>query len=187
MRNGQTAKLESHFRPLARLPCWGVHWEPRLNLSMNFGAPRLVVREPGKGTAQSLRVRLQLSHRLVTLRGEWWLWLFWSRWTLSVQGLAPVRSTGSARRIHQALRLLDGQRLTKAVISPTDGRTRFEFDLGAILVIRELDRTTDADIWSLYKPDRRVLSVRGDGFFSLGPGNADAEYESIAAGHRGAG
>jgi hypothetical protein len=187
MRNGQTTNLETHFRPLHRLPCWGVHWEPQLNLSMNFGAPRLTVREPKKSTARSVRVRLQLSHRLVTVRGQWWLWLFWSRWTLSVQGLPSVRSTSSALRIREALRLLDGQRLVKTVISPADGRTRFEFDLGAILDVRELDRSTDTDIWSLYKPDRRVLSVRGDGFFSLGPGNEHAKYQSIPPHPGGAG
>jgi len=115
------------------------------------------------------------------------LWLFRSRWTLSIQGLDPVRNTGSARRILEALRLLEGQRLTKTVIAPADGRTRFEFDLGATLDVRELDRSSDSDIWSLYKPDRRVLSVRGDGAFSLGPGNEDAKYQSIAAPHRGAG
>ncbi|HKO54051.1 MAG TPA: hypothetical protein VJV79_40360 [Polyangiaceae bacterium] len=153
---------------------------------MNFGAPRLTVREPQKSAARSVRIRRQLSHRLVTVRGQWWLWLFWSRWTLSVQGLPSVRSTGSARRIGEAIRLLDGQRLTKTTVSHADGRTRFEFDLGATLDVRELDRSTDTDIWSLYKPDGRVLSVRGDGFFSLGPGNEAANYQSIAAYRGGA-
>jgi hypothetical protein len=59
-------------------------------------------------------------------------------------------------------------------------RSRFEFDLGARLEVRELDDAT-RDIWSLYKPDHRVLSVRGDGFFSLGPGDGPAEYRPIAS------
>jgi len=187
MRNGQTTNLERHFRPLHGLPCWGVHWEPQLNLSMNFGIPHLEIREPRKSTAPSARVRLLSVHRRVTIRGRWWLWLFWSRWTLSVQGLEPVRNTGSARRILEALRLLEGQRLTKTVIAPVDGRTRFEFDLGATLDVRELDRSSDSGIWNLYKPDRRVLSVRGDGTFSLGPVNGRAKYQSMATLHRGAG
>jgi hypothetical protein len=187
MRNGRTAKLERHFQPFDHLPCWGVHWEPQVNLSMNFGTPHLEIREPKQSTAGSARVRRQFAHRLVTVRGQWWLWLFWSRWTLSVRGLGPVRSTGSADRIRQALRLLDGQRLTKTVIASTHGKTRFEFDLGAILDVRQLDRTTDAAVWSLYKPDGRVLSVRGDGFFSLGPGNTTRQYQRIAAARSEAG
>lgn len=162
--------IEKHFQGLAALPCWGVHWEPHVNLSMNFGAPRLEVREPKRSTAASESVRLSFAHRKVTLHGRWWLWAFCSRWTLSVRGLQPVRSSGSARRIQQALRLLDGQRLIRVAINPRDARTRFEFDLGAILDVRELDDCNDGDIWSLYKPDHRVLSVRGDGTFSLGSG-----------------
>ena len=190
MGKGQTTNLEEHFRPLVRLPCWGVHWAPHLNLTMNFGAPRLVVREPKrpkKSTGASARIRLQFSHRLVTVQGRWWLWLFWSRWTLSVQGLAPVRSTGSARRIREAIRLLDGQRLTKTLISPDDGRTRFEFDLGAVLDVRELERSDETAIWSLYKPDRRVLSVKGDGSFSLELGSTPERPQRISAANRDAG
>ena len=180
MRKKRTTDLERHFVPLRRLPCWDVHWCSQFNLYLNFGAPRLIVRQPRKTTARS-RLRPLLSHRLVTVKGQWRLWLFWSRWTLSVRGLPPVRNTGSARRIREALRLLNGQCLTKTVISPADGRTRFEFDLGATLDARTLDRSTNSDIWSLYKPDRRVLSVRGDGSFSLRPGNWDAKYQRIVA------
>jgi hypothetical protein len=66
---------------------------------MNFGKPRLTIREPKRSTAGSKAVRLQSSHRLVTVQGEWWLWLWCSRWTLSIQGLDPVRSSASRRRI----------------------------------------------------------------------------------------
>lgn len=179
--------LERHFRPLYRLPCWGVHWEPQLNLSLNFGAPHLEVREPMKSTARSPRARLRFAHRRVTVRGRWWLWLFWSRWTLWVQGLDPVRSTGSAKRIAESLKLLEGQRLTSAAIAAADGRTRFEFDLGAVLDVRELGRSSGSEIWSFYKPDHRVLSVRGDGTYSLGPADEDAKYQDKAGPSRSGG
>ena len=173
--------IEKHFQGLATLPCWGVHWEPHVNLSMNFGAPHLHIREPKRTNAASESIRLSFAHRQVTLRGRWWLWAFCSRWTLSIRGLQPVRSTASARRIQQAIRLLDGQCLVRAKVNPRNARTRFEFDLGAVLDLRELDNADDGDIWSLYKPDHRVLSVRGDGTFSLESEKvSSASYRPIA-------
>src|SRR5690349_20644777 len=79
-RLGTLVDFVTHLRALAAHPCWGVHWQPHVNLSMNFGKPRLTIREPKRSTARSKAVRLQFSHRLVTVRGDWWLWLFSTRW-----------------------------------------------------------------------------------------------------------
>jgi hypothetical protein len=139
---------------------------------MNFGKPHLEVREPKTSTSDSAVVRMLFAHRLVTVRGQWWLWMFCSRWTLSIAGLEPVRSSGSRRRIRQALRYLDGQRLIGIQVEPADGRTRLAFDLGATMSIRALDNSGEEDLWSLYKPDRRVLSVRGDGRYCICSGKS---------------
>ena len=171
--------FERHFRPLCNLPCWGVQWEPQVNLSMHFGQPHLEIREPRRSSAASEAVRLSFAHRGVSVRGKWWLWLHCSRWTLQVRGLEPVRSSGASTRIRRALRLLNGQSLTRTTVDSTNGRTTFEFDLGATLKARALDDSVAADIWSLYKPDGRVLSVRGDGTFSLDRGDATATYRPI--------
>jgi hypothetical protein len=65
------------------------------------------------------------------------------------------------------------------MVNSTNGRTTFEFDLGATLKVRELDGYRVADLWSLYKPDGRVLSVRSDGTFSLERGDTTATYRPI--------
>jgi hypothetical protein len=168
--------IDKYFRKLAAIPCWGVQWERNLNVSMSFGVPRLKIREPRRSSAKSEAVRRVFAHRNVTLKGDWWLWIFCARWTLSIRGLRPVRSTGSERRIRQALRLLDGQRLVDVRIDPRNSRTRFTFDLGGVLDVRKLDESEDSDIWKLYMPRRRVLSVRGDGTFSMHAGNTQGTY-----------
>jgi hypothetical protein len=147
---------------------------------MNFGQPHLFIREPKHSAVSSERSRLRFAHRLVTVRGRWWLWLFGSKWTLDIRGLGAVRGSASAKRIEQALNFLSGQCLVHTEIDPTNSRTRFQFDLGATLDVRDDDGATD--IWSLYKPDGRVLSVRGDGAYSLGPGNVVCDYEPIVTG-----
>ena len=172
-------KLAHHFRALTALPCWGVDWDPPVNLSLNFGKPRLKIREPIRDRpGRSPALRLAYSHRQIVVRGQWWLWLFWSRWTLSIRGLEPVRSTSSRRRIQPALRLLDGQRLVDATLL-SRARTRFEFDLGAVLDVRGLDNHTDEAVWSLYQPRGRILSIRTDDSFSFGPGNKPSKYQPI--------
>jgi len=170
--------FRKHFRPLLTRPCWGVHWEPQLNISMNFGQPRLRIREPRRSGSASPNVRRLASRRLITVRGQWWLWCFCSRWTLRVESLPPVRSSGSQRRIREALQQLDGQKLVQVDVASDTGRTRFAFDLGAVLETRDLDDDL-SDIWSLYKPDGRVLSVRGDGSCSFGPGDEIATYRRM--------
>jgi len=173
--------IEKHLRALTKHPCWGVHLEPQVNMSMSFGAPRLVIREPRVSRAKSAKVRRLFAHRLVSIRGRWWLWLYCSRWTLSVTGLSPVRSTSSTRRIRETLGLLDGQRITAVVISPVDAQTCFRFDLGAVLTVRALAGSASDDLWSLYKPNGQVLSVRGNGTFSHGPGNLPGDYRPISS------
>ena len=171
--------FDKQFGPLLGLPCWGVNWEPQLNLSMNFGKPHLNIMEPRRIETDSKRLRLMYAHRKVTVRGDWWLWLFVSRWKLSISGLDDVTSSGSNIRIQKALRLLDGQCLQQVTVDPDDGHTIFEFDLGAVLNVRAMDRSRKSDIWTLYKPKERVLSVQGNGTFHLGSSHGESVYRPI--------
>lgn len=62
-----------------------------------------------------------------------------------------------------ALYRLDGQKLIYLNFNPNTSATQLGFDLGAKLHIRRMRIQNDGDVWSLYKPDHYVLSVRGDG------------------------
>ena len=156
--------IDRAFGEIIDLPCWGVQWEPQLGLSFNFGAPRLLIREPLVSRASSPRVRRLFAHRNVTVRGKWWFWAFTSRWRLTLRDATPITQTASGRRIHESLTWLDGQRLVSARVETDTGTSEFSFDLGAILLIR---RSQDVkELWSLYHPNARVLVVRADGYFS---------------------
>src|SRR5690348_4160578 len=72
--------LDAPFRPIYGLPCWNVWWGWGSFLAMEFGEPRLEIREPRSSPELSPRVRRHLARRLVTLRGEWRLSIHCCQW-----------------------------------------------------------------------------------------------------------
>jgi hypothetical protein len=133
---------------------------------MNFGKPSLHVREPFSTDSPSEAVQRMASRRRVTVRGEWWLWIYRSHWRLTADDLELATSSSSFRRIERATPEFEGQKLVSVAVKPETGATRFAFDLGCVLHCRRLDRETDAELWLLYKPSGYVLSVHGNGTFS---------------------
>ncbi|MCE9568383.1 MAG: hypothetical protein K8U57_40810 [Planctomycetes bacterium] len=135
-------------------------------MSMSFGKPSLDVREPYSTDSKSEVVQRMASRRRVTVRGEWWLWIYCCYWRLTSNDLELATGTSSIRRIERATAQLAGQELVSVAIEPETGATRFVFDLGCVLQCRRFERDTDAELWTLYKPSGYVLSVHGNGTFS---------------------
>jgi hypothetical protein len=158
--------IERLFQPLYGQPCWGLCYDRNLNLSMNFGKPSLRVREPYDTDSKSGVVRRLAARRLVTVRGEWWLWIYYCSWRLILGGLELATGSSSLRRIHGAMAQVEGQQLVSAEVEPETAATRFVFDLGCVLHCRRFEQDTDAEMWMLYKPSGYVLSVHGNASFS---------------------
>ena len=126
-----TAKIiEGSFKPLYGQPAWGLHHERHLNLSMNFGKPSIRIREPYSTDSRSEVVRQMAARRQVTVRGEWWLWVYLCYWRLTSDGLELATGSSSIRRIERATAQLEGQALVSVDVEPETGATRFVFDLG---------------------------------------------------------
>ena len=163
------------FENLIGLHCWDVYYHHALNLSMSFGQPIMRIREPKKVRSKIERVRQVRAHRLVTVRGEWWLWIISAHWNLSVRGSDEITGSSSLIKKKRALALLDGQKLTGITINPKTSATQMEFDLGAKLSIRRYSPQHNGDIWSLYQPNGFVLSVRADGQYNNDLGDMPPE------------
>jgi hypothetical protein len=133
---------------------------------MNFGTPSLQVREPFSTDSKSDAVQRMASRRRVTIRGEWWLWIYCCHWRLTSGDLQLATASSSFGRIERAAAELEGQQLVSVAVEPETGATRFAFDLGCVLHCRRFERDTDAELWMLYKPSGYVLSVHGNGTFS---------------------
>lgn len=160
---------------LIGLYCWDVYYHRDLNLSMSFGHPIMKIREPRKVRSKIEKVRQVYASRLVTVRGEWWLWILKAQWKLSVKGSDDVTRVSSLTKKKWALALLDGQKLTGISVNPTTLATQIEFDLGARLSIRRFSSQDDGDMWSLYQPNGYVLSLSADGKYKNKPGNRPTE------------
>jgi hypothetical protein len=158
--------VDRWIRPLYGQPCWGLNYEQQLNLSMNFGKPSLRVREPFSTDSKSEAVRRLAARRLVTVRGEWWLWIFCCHWRIISDDLELATSSSSIRRVSQATAQLAGQKLVSVSVTPETGATSFVFDLGCVLSCRRFQRDDNVDLWTLYRPRGYVLSAFGDGSFT---------------------
>jgi hypothetical protein len=162
-------RIERSFAKVRGRPCWGVTPGVGSFLTLEFGAPRLVVREPiSPATAVSARVRRLLGRRRVWVCGRWHLWIYCCDWDVVVDGRIVGGST-TKRRMARASRELDGQRLVEVRVKLRGARTRFVFDLGAELETRPYDRSSEQ--WLLYEPDGHVLALRADRKYSYGVGD----------------
>jgi len=171
--------IDQTFNELIGLPCWQVEWERQLGLKLSFGEPSLYIREPREVQADSSRVRRAFAYRKVTVKGQWWLWALCSDWSLSLSDMpSPVGPTTSTRQKREALGFLNGQKLLRATVDPSTSATDMTFDLGAVL--RLFDSVCDeGDMYSLYKPDGNVLSIRTNGTFSHEQADHDHQWRSM--------
>jgi hypothetical protein len=158
--------IDRSFQRLYGQPCWGLRFCRQLNLSMNLGKPSLCVREPFDTDSKFEVVRRIAAQRRVTVRGEWWRWIWCCYWQLTADGLELATGSSSLRRIKKATARLEGQALVSVDVTPATGATRFAFDLGCVLNCRRFRRDTDDELWTLHKRSGCFLSVHGNGTFS---------------------
>lgn len=124
------------------------------------------------------------ARRLVTVQGDWHLWLYCCDWFLFAHG---ERVRNSENNIEKVVKELNGQRLTAVTVNQLPGRSVFEFDLGARLCTRpHTTRRQDAqdahtEQWHLYEPSGRVLGFRADGLYSHQSGNTQPDQQEWAA------
>jgi hypothetical protein len=149
---------------------------------MNFGAPRLEVREPRVGTSKFPRVRQLFAQRGVYLEGTHWLVAAPEAWRLRLADGLEVRRASSAKRQDMAVARLTGEKIRAIEIDSHTGATRFHFDLGATLEVRP-PRQSDGEefeLWSLHAPGKRYVAVSADGLYRTGSiHKADATLQPI--------
>ena len=99
------SQIERSFAPLIGMPCWGVSRGYGSFLTLEFGAPKLIVREPREPTRKvSPRVQREFARRLVSVHGRWHLWIYCCEWYLRDSGKL-VGDWTTPRRIDRAARV----------------------------------------------------------------------------------
>jgi hypothetical protein len=160
--------IERAFSQIVGRPCWGVKRAYGSFLTMEFGPPRLLVRQPMQSQTESRRVRRSLAQRRVHVRGRWHLWIYGCDWSLRLNGKV-VGDSSTKKRIDRATSALEGQELVAVKISDRGARTSFVFDLGGELETRPYDRCSEQ--WLLFGPNHRALIWRADRRYSHAASN----------------
>lgn len=153
------------------MPCWQVRWDGNVGLDLNFGQPRLVIREPRAQRPGHPRENAGLARRGAHLHGTRWLVCHPGHWRLAVGRDAPVRDTSSSRRLDLAVARLRGEMLVAVGVQPGAGVTRFHFDLGSSIEVRRRARAALAqreELWSV-TARARCATVHGTGCVAIEP------------------
>jgi hypothetical protein len=165
-------------------PAWSVKQGYGSFLTLEFGQPELRIREPALASRDaSEHVRKFLERRLVTVTGNWHLWIYCCNWLITLGGKEAAESESPDEVIAFATRRLDGQKLLSVARGTTPGSWVFAFDLGGELKTRPSGDDPAVEQWMLYeRTSGNVLSVRADDHCSYGAGNrtvGDHEWNPI--------
>jgi hypothetical protein len=140
-------------------------------LTMEFGSPSLVVHEPKEPKPEmSERVNQSRARRLVTVRGEWHLWIYCCQWEILQEEKVLSHDESPDSTIQKAADFLNGQKLIRVAVRP-DSSTIFQFDLGGILRTQPYEDGEVDEQWMLYEPSKRVFRISSDGSYAHSPGN----------------
>jgi len=164
-------KVKKVFDPILGRPAWQVKKGHGSFLTFEFGSPSLTVREPRAFNPEiSERLNESRGRRLVTIRGEWHLWIYCCHWEILKMEKFLSHNESPDAVIEKAASFLDGQTLESVSVLP-DCSTVFRFDLGGILRTRPWDEEEVSEQWMLYEPSGMVFEINSDSTYSHFPGS----------------
>jgi len=146
--------LTHELKPLMGLYAWSARRTHGSFLTLQFGEPRLSIRQPLTSSRSARR-------RLVRAVGQWEIWIEQAVWRLD-WGAGSVTSDDDQPVIEQALINLDGQALTDFRNDETARASSFHFDLGAVLSVSP-DGSADEPQWHLSHHQQWIASYMNDG------------------------
>jgi hypothetical protein len=166
-----TQQVQDLFTPFLGQFAWNVSGGVGSMLTLEFGAPHIIVREPkAPSPKRSERVRRLFGRRHVTVRGDWHLWIQYCDWKISVSDGSCDSESFDWRQPDECLADLDGQRLIGVGSGSLPNSWKFEFDLRGVLELWPSTEYEAADnLWSLYRwsanpeDSRFVAAVQSDG------------------------
>lgn len=161
-------------------PAWSVRKGHGSFLTLEFGSPTLHIREPRTALPNaSEKVRELAARRLVTVTGNWHLWIYCCSWSIELSGKEAAHSESPGDDITFAAERLDGQKLLSVGYGTMPSSWMFAFDLGGVLKTWPYDEDPSDEQWLLYERDSGdVLSVRADGLCSYGSGSRPPKIKS---------
>lgn len=158
-----TPLLTEHFSLLVAQPCWQCTANYGSWLSLHFGQPRIVMREPDPNANV-----LSMRRRRADVQGDFLLWIEMGAWEYSEDGKPLQHSEQTREFLRQAAARLQGQYISRVQFLHACTETIFDFDQGGQLrVWPHRDASADDPLWHLYLPEK-ILTLRGNGRIAHG-------------------
>ncbi len=167
--------IQENFAEIIGKPCWGLIYDRQTNLSLNFGNPFLKIEEPFKSKSKLPDIRAHFESRRIFVESDYFLRIYFARWKIIYNQVTLATNRSSFLAITKAIGNLQGQVLERVTVNKNTGLTRFEFDLGSILLVQRWSPKETDELWIFSKPDNYYLTVYSNGFYSYQLGNEKDE------------
>ncbi|MCB1839358.1 MAG: hypothetical protein KDI61_03725 [Alphaproteobacteria bacterium] len=166
-------QLRNDLQKLSGLCCWDAKNTEFSWLSLNFGSPRLDIREPKDLETlkkySSPRIKLKNSLRRVRLRGDFWIWVDCCYWEILFRGENISNSSSNRPIIQNAINIIDGQIIKRIEIFPDLVQTKIFFDLGGEIHMRLEGQSDDQPLWHIFNDiEGSIYSFRDNGKLEYG-------------------
>jgi hypothetical protein len=164
-RHESEIMLRNSLRCLRGLPAWGSKISGDSWLWLNFGEPHLFTWEASEEDAKGV-----LSRRLVSVDGDFQLWLQFCRWKVLEGKRIRFHSDQRGMTLLRAGHFLEGRKLIGVKVSLKPFIFAFEFE-GATLAMRPHTKADSLDpMWHLStRSDPLKLRCEAGGQFRYGP------------------
>lgn len=130
---------------LIGLNSWGWQVVHGSIMTIEFGLPKLDIRQPIQSKSIDLKIIRAMARRKITPVGQWHLSFESTDWNIFSKFSQTSGESYDHSSCYEVIRDLDGQILTK--IDITNAALIFEFDLGGILSVKRNHTTTICDIY----------------------------------------
>jgi hypothetical protein len=176
-RELNAAELDRIWRNVYDSPAWCVKQGHGSFLTLEFGQPELVIREPTQAPLGApAKMKARCARRLVTVTGDWHLWIYCCNWRITLNGALAAHNESPDGKIAFAASCLDGQKLVAVHRDSRPGSWLFTFDLGGTLQTWPYGEDPTVEQWYLFeRKSGNVLSVRADDHVSYGSGSETPE------------
>jgi len=153
------------WSPLIGRLAWGVRRGHGSFVTMEFGLPHLVVREPMESRSRFSKVQRLLKRRAVYVEGDWHFSIVYGDWKLTTVNGVLSSEDGPNSALDEVLHDLDGQRLISLERGDRPASYVWKFDLGGILEISPSVDIPD-DLWTLHRFNKDIIACGPDGWLT---------------------
>ena len=159
------SQIEAHFRKIKNPQCWNVEKGIGSFLTFEFGEPQIEFTEPKVWKELEYPLN-QTEIRRVFIKGSEKLWIYCVDWKILSKGIEIAHNESDDNKIKIGAKFLNGQILEQVEISTITGETKFIFDLGGELIIKNKTHEANDESWMLFVGEL-VLTMNNKGHFNL--------------------